>query len=494
MPTDPLSFLTSSPEQKSSQTDPLSFLNKPQRSKTEKAARIGGQYAIGAAETALFPYELAATTLKSKGAQTEAYRKNLFEDIERLSEQKQTGVWNKEDEQLLQSLVDQVKDPKKSEKFVQTADIGVGDLAEKSAKQFGYDLEPEGMGEHAARLTGNVLSPSGIAKGISKLPSIGRSLVNKEFRHALKGQKNWARLATAAKGNPERETMLKFSQDHNLSPQATSLLFQTEGKADWIAKFGKKTKKFKETVSELQNKLGKNYEELKALGKEGGHLNLQETEKLSGNLGKLLEEMTATHVIGPEAGPVINTIEKSVESINNKPSTIKELINSRINLSDSINWNNIERGDFYRKEARKIFADAITEKNPSIGRRLTDTDKAWAKYEQFKDVLDKKIPFYKIKGVPVPAPLITAAVFLGAPFYAGGLVGAAKGYAIKEAVQRFTTQLAINPKFQKPLKVWQKQMMNGSTKGQRQAFLVIKHMAKKEDPEMYEAIKDIEVD
>ena len=58
---------------------------KEKRSPLEKAARIGTQYALGAAESALLPYELGVAPLASKEAQLVPYRENLMSDIERLA-------------------------------------------------------------------------------------------------------------------------------------------------------------------------------------------------------------------------------------------------------------------------------------------------------------------------------------------------------------------------------------------------------------------------
>ena len=487
------SRMSNEPEGKEEGLDFYSRI-KPQKSKLEKAGRTAAQYGIGAAETALFPYEVGVSPLKSKGAQALKYRETVHEDIERLLEQKNAGIWDESDEELFQSLIQQIKNPEEAEKFVKTADIGVGDIAEKGAEKLGYDLKPQGGLEHGSRIAGNIISPNALVKGVKALPDLGKGLVNKEFRHAIKEQKNWSRLAKAAEGNAERETLLKFAKEHNLSPEATSLLYQTKGKAELVTQIGKRTKKFKGAVSELKNKLGNNYEELKRLAEEGGTLDFEEANRVANGLEGLLNEMKSTHVIGPEAAPVIKTLENAVESIMKKPSTAKELINSRVNLSDSINWRNIERGDFYRTEARKVFADAIAEKNPALGKRLLDTDRAWAKYEQFKDVLDPKIPTFKFKGLSIPTQLMTGAIFLAPLAGAISMGTAAKAYGFKEAVQRISTQLVLNPKFQKPLKILQKEMLRGSTKGIKQAFLVIKHLAKKEDPEIYEDLKDIEVE
>jgi len=140
-----------------------------QRSIPEKAARVVGQYGLGIAQTAALPYEIAVAPLASKQAQLGAYRSGLSDDLERLLDQKVTGVWDEQDEDLLQNIIEQIKDPKKSEQYIQTADLSVQGLAEKAT---GLDLEPEGFLEKAARWTGWVKNPKNLMNlaksGVSK--------------------------------------------------------------------------------------------------------------------------------------------------------------------------------------------------------------------------------------------------------------------------------------------------------------------------------------
>lgn len=491
--TDPLSFLDE-PENIVPQRDILSFLDEPKKSflsrakeagekATKTMARHGAQYGIGLIERAMLPYDIAVSPLESESAQMTEYRKGIFEDIERLQEQKQDGVWDKQDEELLQDLISQIKSPGKAEKHVKTADITSGKLIEKGAKALGYDLEPQGIGEHVTRIAGNIAKPSTYAKG-------ARYLIDKEYRAAQNLANKWGKLERAAAKNPEKQTLLNFAKQHNLTPEETSLLFHSEGKAEYLAMVGKKTKKFKGAVQGLKDKLGKNYEELKRLGKEGGTLTSEESGALQGDLQKILNEMQETTIIGPDTQPVINTLEKAQQKIN-EGVTVKELINSRIGLGEGINWKNVDRGDFLKTETRRIYLDAIARKNPEIAKRLADTDKAWAKYEKFKDVLDKQMPIIKFKGIKLPASLVEAIAFGISPFVPfGSAIGS--GILAKNIAQRIATQMAMNPKFQAPLKNLQHAIMKGATNNQKEALIAIRKMMKTEDPELYEEMKDFE--
>jgi len=147
-------------------SDEWDVVEKPKKSKLEKAGRIAGQFAMGAAENALLPYELAAAPLANRQSQTIANKQNVMEDIERLTEQKQTGVWDKQDQELLDHLVDQIKNPEKMDQYVKTADIGIRGLTEKAT---GLDLHPEGFVEKAANWMGFIKNP----KNISNLTKSG---------------------------------------------------------------------------------------------------------------------------------------------------------------------------------------------------------------------------------------------------------------------------------------------------------------------------------
>lgn len=141
----------------------------PEDSLVQQGARIGGQYLLGAAENALLPYELGVAPLASKESQQVPYRENLGADVEDLLMQKEYGQWNEDDEKFLQNLMGQMEDPRKSEKFIKTADLSIRNIAEKVT---GLDLEPEGVAEKAAHWAGFIKNPSSLKdlakSGLSK--------------------------------------------------------------------------------------------------------------------------------------------------------------------------------------------------------------------------------------------------------------------------------------------------------------------------------------
>lgn len=123
------------------------------------AARIPIQYGLGAAESALLPYELSVAPLASKEAQLSAYRETLFDDLERLQEQKRMGQFDEQDQQQYENVLAQIKDPSLSEKYIRIANLGVRGLAEAVT---GTDLKPQNFLEKAASWSGLIKDPKKI--------------------------------------------------------------------------------------------------------------------------------------------------------------------------------------------------------------------------------------------------------------------------------------------------------------------------------------------
>lgn len=133
----------------------------PKRSVTEQAGRLGSQFGLGLAENVLLPYEIGVAPLESQEAQIAAYREGLGEDIENLLIQKQSGVWSEQDQNLLDNLTEQMKDPSKSEQFIKTGNLGVRGLLESAT---GLDLHPEGTAEKIANWVGFIKDPKKIVQ------------------------------------------------------------------------------------------------------------------------------------------------------------------------------------------------------------------------------------------------------------------------------------------------------------------------------------------
>src|SRR5882762_4616987 len=86
--------------------------HKPKKSFREKTARVGSQYGLGVAESALFPVEVSTAIQTSKPALQYEQRKRIGEDLEYLLESN-AGVskeqWPQKDRELYDYLQEQIQ-------------------------------------------------------------------------------------------------------------------------------------------------------------------------------------------------------------------------------------------------------------------------------------------------------------------------------------------------------------------------------------------------
>lgn len=495
MSVDPLAFLLESDSegpsemsQRDYQGDPLSFLQEKQ-SPFRKPLRRAAQYGIGLSERAFIPLDVAAQSLSSKKSVMGQYRQNLFEDIERLYEKKSMGDWDEQDEELLNHLISQAEHPEETEKFIKPVDISSGKTIERLGQLAGVDLEPEDMSERGARIGGNILTPKSIVKGVS----FGKKMLDPEFRKAYKLQKQWKSLEKSAELSPEKRQMLDIAKDKGLTPEEASVLMKSDWSIENLGKFASKNKRLRNIVFSIKKKLGQSYQELKKIGREGGHITVEEADSLSNNLSKISEDLGRTFVEGPDTKSARIAIDDAINKIQNKGGTVEDLINSRQNLKKGINWKNIDQGDAYLMQADRAFLEAIYRKNPVIGAKLQETDRAWAQYSKYRDILKKKQAKFKILGFEIPDG--PAGLAFAAIADVAGLGGKAiGGISTLYALRKISARLLTDPKLSNIHKKLLNGIQDGSIKQQKQAVLMLNKYLKENDPDLYKEIGNIEID
>lgn len=488
MATDPLAFLDAPETHSSRDEDPLSFLDK-QKKRLPAPAQTAANLLIGGAQLAATPYELSVAPLASKGAQHGEYRKHIFEDIERLQEQKQAGLWDEQDQQLYEHLVKQIKNPEEAEKFVKTGDIGVGSLIEKGAGKLGVDLTSQDLGDELTRLAGGLLDPKKVASKLKDLPS----LLSKEGRQAYKASQaaakipsQWESLRKGTKGNAEKQGIVNWAEQKGLTPREATLLLQSEKKIGSLGKFSKKTKQFERDVGGLYKKLGESYNELRSIGRAGGYLGSKQAIPLLNKLGKIRDEINLTHALGPESSAAKNVLSDAIKDIENNGTTIERLIATRQNLGQGVNWKKVGVKANLKGRMKDAITETIDKANPSVGRQLKEVDRAYAKYKKFQDVLDKKQAFTKVNGIPVPSGSVLFWGALGTKVLLGmNPMTAAKYYAIKESISRLSTAMLSNPKLQGVQKKLMEAFLSGNKEKQAKLLVLTKNILKKDDPELY---------
>jgi hypothetical protein len=345
----------------------------------------------------------------------------------------------------------------------------------------GQAAEELGGGEIAQTLgeLGGMIGPDILKKGAVR---IGAALGVKPAV-ASRQASQFRTLERAVKGNADKQNIVNFAKQYGLNPEETTLLLQSEGKVDKLGKFARKTSKFKSTAESLKEKLGQNYEELKDLGQKGGWLSVEEAENLQDDLGKILQDIQKTYIEGPDTKGARALIEEALFKVENRAGTVEDLINSRQNLRQAVNWKNVDPKGAILKKTEKALTTAIEKKNPAIAKRLKETDEAWGKYKKFEKLLNEKAGLTeKLLNL---SPGFLPKLAFGASL---NLKTVGTPYLATEASKRLITKLLLDPKYQSINRNLQNALISGSVKSQTAIVNLLKKQLKKDDPEIYNDI------
>jgi len=492
MSVDPLAFLDQPESASEGGTDPLAFLDQS-TSALRKPARHAAQATKGALNLnpAVASYNLA-TTLVREGAHKSRVRvsEQAKKDLQRMDEKLAKGEPLTRMEKRHYDRTKELSE-RKSEK---SADISTEGLINRSVKAAtGVDLEPEDLGEEITNIAASVINPSKAASNIQKIPKLfsktGRAALSAE-RAAAKTKAGWDALGKAFKKDPERQGIVNWAQQNGLTPREATMLTQSEGRISGFGRAAKKTKQLEKDVKGLHQKLGAKYNELKEIGRKGGYLSSKQLSPLVDDLGTLRTDIGKTLVEGPETNAAIKMLDKAIFKIEHEGATIEDLIRTRQNLNQQINWNNVGSGGAVVGKTKESMLKVIENANPAVGRELRLTDKGWKTYEEFQKVLDKKQAFININGVPMPTAHLVFEGAFGAGVAIKALVSsnpvaAAKYYAIKEGIQRFSTAMITNPKLQGIHRRLVKAVISGDEERQRKLMVAAQKILKKDDPDLY---------
>lgn len=124
------------------------FNETPERTRLQQAGRLGGQFALGAAEIAALPYEIAVAPLVIKGGQEamgDLYTRDILNEVYPTEEEGRAPrdtIFSQPNRELKQPI-----------------DISIRGLTEKAT---GLDLQPEGLLEKSAHWIGLLRNPKKI--------------------------------------------------------------------------------------------------------------------------------------------------------------------------------------------------------------------------------------------------------------------------------------------------------------------------------------------
>ena len=175
-----------------------------ERGAVESALRIPAQYALGALEgsPAGFVYDVGVSPLNSKDYATFNERARIGEDLEFLYEKnagRKLDQWPKEDQELYNSLEEQIKPGGEPQYTQEGTDLSIRSLVSNVT---GQNLHPEGVTEKAANWAGFIKDPKKIFElsksGITAKEAI--KAIAPTGREALRGIGAGIALDQAEKG------------------------------------------------------------------------------------------------------------------------------------------------------------------------------------------------------------------------------------------------------------------------------------------------------
>lgn len=199
-------YLSGSNVQKQEPVNQEQQTQKHERSFGEKAGRVAGQFALGAAQSNPLgmAYDVGTALEGSKGGQFSRFKQGLSSRLEDLAEKKyySQDSFTDEDQAELDQVMEQVKDPIKHFE-PQDIDVGIEGLVNKAT---GIDTEPEGFLEKASRWYSYIRNPKNLKDVKNILTSPGKLI-----KAILPGGKEAARSGGAA-------AAWEFAEEGNLGP------------------------------------------------------------------------------------------------------------------------------------------------------------------------------------------------------------------------------------------------------------------------------------
>ena len=194
------------------------FIGNVAKESGNKGMRIGAQAAIGGAQAAFLPYEVASQAanlyMRSPGVAAQYLKQTAAEDIENMMDQKARGEWTPQDQERFNEMRkiftmggSELEDYAKQFVTPETTDFSIGGITNR----LGYS--PEGTAEKAARFTGLITNPTSLAKGAQQ--------AGKEFLSQLPAGLGAAGLTEA--GVPEMISLPVASGVQSLAQAASQL-------------------------------------------------------------------------------------------------------------------------------------------------------------------------------------------------------------------------------------------------------------------------------
>lgn len=445
----------------------------PPKSKVKKTARVAGQVALGAAERALMPYELAAQGMYSPETKALERRQDIFEEIANLGTKKRNGTITLEEEQELAKLIQESKDPAQTLKSFEGERSDKSFLKQSIEGTTGIDTKAEGVWENAADWYGFLKDPKKSIKSIKSLKNI-RDLPKKELIKKFmpgteaissiaagvgseNGELGKVGLGTGAlvlssiisnlkKGkllpaSKEMKELYRIGKELGLSEKEITPIVQSRFKLGTVGSFAQPSKRGEKAIEVSESALGRLYDEVSVSKNANKQPNREQLTSYLESLEGVIDKLKKPTFKSDDRTSLIKKIEEMGTEAAANGISPERIVEDWLELNRGVNWNSISKGDKLKQSLKEPLKKLFDQLDPQNSKKFAQINKLWSRLQRTADKVrptETSKLVTKAEGIGA-AKGIFDLVTKGSTSVLEALIGA-------KAARLIATEMLINPK------------------------------------------------
>lgn len=333
-----------------------------QRSKLQKTGRIASQFALGAAENALFPYSLASSTETSPSVRNFESRQRSFEEIEELGSKKRKGKITSEEENHLQSLISETANPLNT----------IGQFKE----------EPEGLRGIIGKATGLDLEPEGFLENVANIASFIKN-PKKIIQESIKKGK----LLPKSK---EAKELLKFGREKGLTDTQLAPLIHPKRTSNLLGTAALRSKRAGKALAESENALGDVYSSLIEKGKNMPNASRGQQENLFKHFEEVSDRIKLSGAKTPDEKAAIEIIRELTNDFASNGIDPARIMATWQSINKAVNWNSIRGGKKILSKLKDPLEKLFTDLAPKEAKEFKMVNKLWGNLKDISSHIKPK--------------------------------------------------------------------------------------------------------
>ncbi len=355
---------------------------------------------------------------------------------------------------------------------------------------------------------GSVVTPGGAfgsgAKALTTgLASVGAGLASSQGSGAggqiagaigLPTLVNLIKMIKGGKLNPtgaQAKLLYEEGKALGLSDKELTPLLKSQTEKNILGTLGKPTGRVSKALKGSEDTFGTIYEGLKKEASNLPPISQPATNKIINRFNDLADNLRKNKLRGPGTEQTIKSLEDSVLELAAGGITPEELIETWQGINKNIDWKSLNGGKKYLNSLKEPMMEALRESSPQFAKKFETTNLLRSR---LYDVANKYKPG-KLKGYIEMGGVgaLTKGLY---DLVIHGNTGLLKAYAGKEAIQRLSNEIFMNPRFNNLTSKFLKSANPASKQATVRAFREFREGLKKEDPELYKELDfdDIDLD